>query len=71
MANNLTINLNDTGCADTPCTAGTFNVRAFYTEVDAGHVFGSFKSREAAEKCVLVLAGREDVVKAVIEPVVT
>lgn len=60
-----TVNVND--CC--PVTPGTFSVRVHYTEVDAGHLFGTFTSREAAEKCLLILAGRADVVFATIEGV--
>ncbi len=48
-------------------TPGNFNVRAFYTETDAGHIFGTFTSREKAENCLLVLAARSDVIKATVE----
>lgn len=59
-----TVNVNDCAC---PVTPGTFTVRAFFNEVDEGHPFGTFASREAAEKCVHILAGREGVLKATIE----
>lgn len=67
MIFNLTVN--EGACpppAPTP-EAGVFHVRAFYTETDAGHLFGPFGTREAAEACANTLAGRTDVVKAVIE----
>lgn len=60
---NTTVNVNES-C---PVTPGTFNVRAHYSEVDAGHVYGPFASREAAERCVLTLAARAGVVKATVE----
>lgn len=59
-----TINVNE-NCG--PQTPGNFAVRAFYTETDAGHVFGVFTTRERAEQCLLVLAARPGVVKATIE----
>lgn len=51
-----------------PGTPGSFNVRAFYKELnDSGHVYGTFASREAAERCVQILAARSDVLNATIE----
>lgn len=60
-----TVNVND----QSPCpgTPGSFNVRVSYTEADAGHLFGVFTTRERAEQCVLILAGRAGVIKAAIE----
>lgn len=65
----LNVTMNE-GCGESETTTpGSFNVRAHYNETDAGHLYGTFSSKEAAEKCVLVLAGRADVVKATIEEV--
>lgn len=47
----------------------TYNVRAVFTKNDAGQVFGPFSSLSVAEQCVLVLAGRSDIIKATIEKV--
>lgn len=60
------VNVNPDSC---PGTTGVFNVRAFYTETDNGHIFGTFTTRERAEECVLVLAARSNVVKAQVEVV--
>lgn len=65
MTFNLTVN--EGGTCPQPATPGVFHVRAFYTETTAGHLFGPFGTREAAEACANVLAGRSDVVKATIE----
>lgn len=61
-------------CADTPAslppptTPGNFSVRARYqNQLDAGHLYGPFSTREAAERCVLVLSSRTDVLVATIE----
>lgn len=59
-----TVNVNENCQSITP---GNFNVRAFYNETDAGHLFGVFSSRESAEKCLLILAARSDVIRATIE----
>lgn len=50
-----------------PLTAGTFQVKVHYTEVDVGFAFGPFASREAAERCLLVVSGRTDIKKAELE----
>lgn len=63
---NLNLTVNEGGSSP-PVTPGTFNVRAFYSETDAGHLFGPFGTREAAEQCAVVLAGREGVIKVIIE----
>jgi len=63
---NVTMNEN---CGSETSTPGQFNVLAHYTETDAGFAFGVFTSRERAEACLLVLAGRADVVLATIEEV--
>lgn len=60
-----TVNVNDPAPA---VTAGSFQVRIHFTELDAGFVFGTFSTRERAEQCLLVVAGRSDVKKATIEP---
>jgi hypothetical protein len=65
----VVINLNES-CGEQTSTPGNFNVRAHYNETDAGHLFEGFTNRERAEQCLLVLAGRSDVVKAKIEPVI-
>ncbi len=61
---NLTVN---EPAAPPPSTPGTFNVRAFYNETDAGHLFGPFSTKEAAEQCVLALAARAGVINVTIE----
>lgn len=58
-----TVNVNP----DCTVTPGTFQVRAFYTETDEGHLFGPFSTKERAESCLLVLAGRTAVIKAQLE----
>lgn len=63
---NLYLTVNEASTSTT-ATPGTFNVRAFYTETDAGHLFGPFATREAAEACATTLAARADVIKATIE----
>lgn len=68
MSFSQTVNVNDCGSSETQ-TVGTFNVRAHYNETDAGHLFEAFTTRERAEQCLLVLAGRADVIKAKIESV--
>lgn len=60
------VNVND---ACPPPTPGTFQVKVHYTEVDAGFIFGPFASREAAERCLLVVSGRTDIKKAELEVV--
>ena len=55
--------------SDVPVPSTSWRVRAFYTETDAGHLFGPFLTRAAAEACVQVLAGRPEVIAAVIEGV--
>lgn len=65
---NLNITVNESGESSTQ-TPGIYNVRAFYDEVSAGHLFGPFGTREQAEECALVLAGRTGVVRAVVEEV--
>lgn len=66
-----TVNINladDCGGTSTPSTPGLFTVRAFYAGTpDAGHVYDRFTTRERAEQCLLVLASRSDVRRAVIE----
>jgi hypothetical protein len=64
---NLQITVNEAASTPPPNTPGTFHVRAHYTETDAGHLFGPFATKEAAENCATVLAAREGVVKATIE----
>lgn len=54
-----TVNVNES-C---PATPGTFTVKAWYNEVADGSPYGPFASRESAEKCAQVLAGRSDVKK--------
>ena len=66
MTLNLTIN--EAPGATPPVTPGSYQVRAFYSETDAGHVYGPFGTREQAEATLTVLAARSGVVKAVIEP---
>lgn len=68
MTLNLTVN--EGNCSPPPSTVGVFNVRAHYTEADAGHLYGTFGTRQEAEHCLLVLAARSDVVYATIEEVV-
>ena len=64
---NLNITVNESGNC-TPSTPGSFQVRAFYDgQQDAGHEFGPFSTREAAEQCANTLAGRDDVASVVIE----
>ena len=46
-----------------------YRVRAVYDARDSGYVFGPFDSRDEAEQCVIVLAGRDDVLSAQIEEV--
>lgn len=64
---NLSITVNEAAPAAPPSTPGAYQVRAFYSEVDAGHLFGPFSTLEAAERCATVLAARPDVVKATVE----
>ena len=65
MALNLTVNEN---AAPAPAvTPGAFQVRAFYTETDAGHVFGPFSTKESAEQCAVTLAARSGVISATVE----
>lgn len=65
---NLNVSVYETGSPAPPAsTPGTFNVRAFYTETDAGHLYGPFSTREKAEECAVTLSARTDVVKAVVE----
>lgn len=64
---NLNITVNEAPAAAPPATASIYFVRAHYNEADAGHLYGPFATLQAAEQCALVLAGREGVVKAVIE----
>lgn len=68
----MTLNqtFNEAGGCSPPSTPGQFNVRAFYTENDAGHLFGVFTTRERAEECVNTLAARPGVINATIEEVV-
>lgn len=67
MTLNLTIN---EASGTTPSsTPGTYNVRAKYTETDAGHVFGPFSTREKAEECLVTLSARTGVITAEIEVV--
>lgn len=67
MTLNLTVNEGSSPAA--PITLGTFNVRAHYNETDAGQLFGPFSTKEAAEQCILILAGRQGVVKVELEVV--
>jgi len=49
-----------------------YNVRAWYDSPgsrDGGQMFGKFNNRKYAEECLLVLAGRGDVVSAQIEEI--
>ncbi len=64
---NLSIVVNEAVPTSPPATPGTFNVRAFYTEADAGHLFGPFATQQAAEQCVITLAARVGVIKVTIE----
>lgn len=67
---NLNVTVNEAECStEQTSTPGNFNVRAHYNEVDDGHLFEGFTTRERAEQCVLVLAGRADVIKAKVETV--
>lgn len=64
-----TININDDcGCkASAPTTPGVFYVRLFFKSMtDAGHVSGSFSTRESAERFAAIAASRADVLKAII-----
>lgn len=63
---NLTVNESCGGSTSAPIT-GTFYVRAFYTEIDAGHLSGPFGTKQAAEQAVVALLARTGVVKATIE----
>jgi hypothetical protein len=64
----MTLTVYEGGCATPPPTPGTFQVRAKYKQMaDAGHLYGPFASREAAEACALALAGRESVQAVTIE----
>lgn len=68
---NLNVTVNET-CSSTPPPSppGAWRVRAFYlTQQDAGHVYGPFSSREAAERCACNLALRAEARSAVIEEV--
>lgn len=46
---------------------GPFVVRAYFTEADAGHTFGPFSTRQAAQECAIALAGRAGVIRVTIE----
>jgi hypothetical protein len=46
-----------------------YNVRAVYDVRADGPLYGPFADREEAEQCVIVLAGRVDVISATIEPI--
>lgn len=51
-----------------PATPGVFQIRVrYFGSQDSGQVFGTFTTREQAEKCLQVLAGRSDVESATIE----
>lgn len=63
---NLNVTVNE-AASSPPSTPGTFHVRAFYSETDAGHLFGPFGTREAAEECALNLAARPGVIAATVE----
>ena len=64
---NLSITVNEAAVAPPPATPGTFHVRAFYNETDAGHLTGPFSTREKAEECAVALASKPGVLKAVVE----
>ena len=49
-----------------PKTA-TYIVRAVFDARDAGQTFGPFETRESAEQCAIVLAGRDNVLSVSIE----
>ena len=42
----------------------TYQVKAQYDTRAGGELFGSFSKRDEAEECLIVLAGRLDVVSA-------
>lgn len=66
----VNFNVNESsGCnTSVASTPGSFNVRAKYDgQQDAGHLYGTFSTRQQAEACVLALAGRDDVQSATIE----
>lgn len=65
----LQIIVNEAAASAPPSTPGNFQVRAFYTETDAGHVFGPFSTKETAEQCAVTLAARPGVLRAVVESV--
>ena len=48
-----------------------YNVRVFYAGLpvlpDIGYIYGPFEEQEAAEQCLVSLAGRADVRSAAIE----
>ena len=69
----MQINFNEAPATSCPAaTPGNFNVRAYYTDNDAGHLFGPFSCHQEAERCLLALAGHAaqagGVLRAVIEP---
>jgi hypothetical protein len=69
---NLNLTVNEAECS-TPCpaTPGTYQVRAFYeSQQDSGHTYGPFSTKEKAEECALVLAGRTDVESVTVEAIV-
>lgn len=58
-----TVNVGTEPC---PTTPGTFKVIAHYvtTTGDPGSAFGPFGNREAAERCLQIVAARTDVKQA-------
>lgn len=48
-------------------TPGTFTVQVEYGTAGTPQTFGPFATRESAERCVHVLAGRSDVRNATIQ----
>lgn len=68
---NLTVNEAECSPPTCPTTPGTYQVRAFYeAQQDSGHTFGPFSTKEKAEQCALVLAGRSDVESVTVEAIV-
>jgi len=64
---NLNVTVNEAAPSPPASTPGNYQVRARYTETDAGHIFGPFSTKETAEQCAVTLAARDGVINATVE----